>query len=364
MEVRGRKEVDVARLVRRAAAALALVLAATLSPVVLSSADGVVTDRSDPWTSGYYYYDSGGSFAYVPTNAELWKSRRITNVSTGISPGPQTPELFDGKVLEAIWKKSCSATNAQTVTMSRKVQLPGNLSSLHVGLDTVVTDGSFHRGKNPFSWAEVRLNGSTLLRLNAKSTPLSTWKSVDLAAGAVEVLYGTNTLSVVAKKRTTKKSWRFCSSGTPDFGVAAEVYAVPRSELTSSIPTGSFSGQMHATITNAGPSHMVGGVSGGQFWFRTYEPTGEGYVVDALGQVGGVVDTCTTYRSSEDVIITCEMPVLAPGQTLGVDIYLQIQGSCPGDWKIPFAYKVVGLWREANVVDNGQGERSLGCLPQ
>jgi len=347
---------------RIAAALVALLLAATVSP----ASAAVVPDRRDDvsWRDlAYVYYDSAGYYAYVPTNGELWKAHRITNTSSGLSPQPPTPELYSGKVLEALWKPSCPATKEQKVTMTRKVLLPGPLSSLHVGLKTLVTSPTMHQGKNPFAWAELRLNGSTVLRLNSRSTPLDTWKGADLASG--DVRHGTNTLTVVAKKRKTKKAWGFCYSGTPDFGVAAEVYAVPRSELSASIPVGTFSGQMTATVTNAGPSYLVGGPSGGQFWWTNGEPTGSAAVVDALGQVNGGTGTCTTTHTVEGVSVTCPMPVLAPGESLKVDIYLQLSGTtCPGDWQIPFAYKVVGLWRETDLADNGQLDRRLACSPQ
>lgn len=101
---------------------LLLALAAVfMAPAVSVVPVAAAPARDVNWgTLPYYYYNSEGQFFNVPTNAETFEARRITNVNTGFSSDYRTPEQYGGKVLEAVWDKTCPAVGKQKVIESRR----------------------------------------------------------------------------------------------------------------------------------------------------------------------------------------------------------------------------------------------------
>lgn len=338
-----------------------LVLLAPLAPAPAPAAPA--RDVIDWASLPYLYYNENGQFFNVPTNGATFTARRITNVNTGFSTDYRTPEQYDGKVLEAIWDKTCPAEDDQKIHQSRTVYLPGAPGTLLVNLQMTVFDPASHKFKNPIAWAEVRINGTVVARVEHGSRRVNTWLKVDASDRAQSVNFGENTITIVAKKAQTKKAWGFCSPKTdPGFGVSAEVVGLPatdaRSDITSTVP-GDAVFDLTATVTNDGPSGMGGGPSGGQFDFSTYAETGTDVTELTLTSPGS---TCSTHSNGDGLTAVCQLPVIEAGQSVSIQVHIGLQNGCP--YSVPLAYTVVSGWRDPNYANNGISLGHIDCSAQ
>lgn len=341
-----------------ALAAVFMVPAVSVVPVAAAPASDAVDWAHLP----YYYYNENGSFFNVPTNAATFTARRITNVLTGFNSDYRTPEQYSGKVLEAIWDKTCPAEDDQTIHQSREVFLPGAPGKLLVNLQMTVYDPPSHKNKNPIAWAEVRINGTVVARVENASRRANVWLKVDATDRAQSVRFGANTITIVAKKAETKKAWGFCSPKTdPGFGVSAEVVGLPAADARSTI-TGSVAGDhvhdLTATVANDGPSGMIGGMTG-QFSFSTYAETGTNVTELTLTSPGS---TCSTASNGDGFTATCNLPVIEPGQSLAVAVHLGFTTGCP--FNIPVAFSVYSGWPDPNSANNGNLTGHIDCSPE
>ncbi|MCW2791861.1 MAG: hypothetical protein JWO76_959 [Nocardioides sp.] len=307
----------------------------------------------------YFYSSDRGQFFYVPTNATTFTARpAYVSGSTGFDFDPRTPEQYDGKVLQGIWNKSCSNA-AQKMTQSRTVYLPGAPGTLLVNLQVAVSDPASHKSRNPIAWAEVRINNTRVARVRRGDVPVNSWLRVDASDHANAVKTGANTITVVAQKTRTKKAWRFCSSTTdPGFGVAAEVYGLPSSDVRSSLPHVTFTGNVmdvDGTITNSGPSSVVGAL-GAQFSLTTYAETGADTTVLTLS-IPGV--TCHTSSTGEGYVAICPLPAMAAKDEVTVHVHIEYTGACP--YRIPYSYRVFGRWNDPSLANNGEDDRAIVC---
>lgn len=351
------------RTLSRLLIAAALVLTAIPAGAMPGAA---ATSREDVvWETLPYYASTTelGHFFAVPTSSATFQGRRITNVSSGFSFDTRTPEQYAGKVLEAVWKSSCPARDAQQISKSRKVFLPGAPGQLLVNLQMTVFDPARHRNKNPIAWAELRINGTTLARVERGTHRLNQWLKVDASAQAGVVRLGENTITIVARKAEARKSWGYCwqsPRGIPDFGVAAEVLGLPQADVTATIPPSPFSGstlEVVATIQNNGPSVLVGDTFG-QFTFQTFAETGSADVTSLVLTSTSV--TCTSQPAGEGFYGSCPLAQLGPQEKFTVDVYVTVTATAC-DYSIPVTYRAVHRWTDPDSTNNGESTRSIHC---
>lgn len=225
-----------------------------------------------------------------------------------------------------------------------------------------VFDPASHKNKNPIAWAEVRINQTVVARIEGAKRKPNSWLNVNATDLAEAVTFGLNTISVVAMKAKTKKSWGFCSPKTdPGFGVSAEVVGLPAADARSTI-TGSVAGDhvfdLTASVANDGPSGMIGGTIS-QFSFSTYAETGTNVTELTLTVPGS---SCSTASNGDGFTATCYLPVIAPGQSVAIAIHLAFQTGCP--FNIPLAFSVYSGWPDPNSANNGSLTGHIDCSPE
>lgn len=316
----------------------------------------------DPWGNPPYYdYSEDGFFFYLPTNAETFTATRVTGVQTGFEDDYRTSEQHvEGLLAEAVWNEDCPAVHQQKITQSRQVVLSGPPGLMFVNLQMSNVSPASHKNKNPIAWAEVRLNKTVIARVERDDAEMNEWVPLDVTEWAHLVKPGSNTISVVALKGRTKKSWGYCSyESIPSFGVAVELLGVPESGMRSSLLLGSFEGNVldtTATITNDGPSWVFEGQ--GTFNLTTNAETNANTDVLILGSD---LASCSDAVSTGDGwSASCELPDMAPGSSLTVDVHIEFtRGFCP--FSIPLWYRVSANWRDPNPSDNGESNRAITC---
>jgi hypothetical protein len=337
------------------AALAALTLLMTGTPVA-----GQPVRNNGDWAQPYfsYRYDNGQAFFYIPTNGDTFGAYgEIGGRQTAFTDfDPRTSEqLGQDFELEAIWKSKCPREDIQKVKLVREVYLPGAPSKLLVNIQPYVQDPAYHDNHSPFAWAEVRINGTEVARID-RTSPLSTWKTVDATAQAGSVVMGLNKIQIVAKKAETKKKWDFCwNAGRPTFGVEAEIYGELTADLSVSIPTGSGGTNEQnttATIANLGPTEAVDG----QFGFRSFDGTGGDITVIELSGAGMV---CQTTDVGDGLYGTCALPDIPSGSSIVVDMHLEWTGTCPGNLNIPTSRNATSRWTDP-VQTNNQSPPGAG----
>lgn len=337
---------------RRTLATLGILLACLAALLVPARATAAEPD----WGNlPYVYYDGTGYYFDVFSNAETWQAYRVINVPGGLSQAYPTPEVYAGKVTEAIWAKACSATKKQKVTISRDVQLPGTPGELLLD----VQRRSLH-GTNPISSVEVRLNNTRIATLKGRTDGVNAWKSIDVSAYKDTVRYGTNTLTLIAVKAKTKKADGFCVGGTPDFGVAVELVGRPVSDMQVTLDellSSTIGLLTHATVTNAGPSVAAFPT----FSLTTGHETGPVNVTELHLYLGDA--ECPASSTGEGMTSTCQLPALAPGEAVQVTVIIKWAFTCPSNASVAWGYNSFNLWQDTDRSNNGRGDRLSYCPP-
>ena len=332
---------------------LRLVTALVLALVVLApSGSGSAVPAPDAgraevsWkTLPYLSYDSNGQYFYVPTTRQEWKATYVRNVSRGFTFQTQTAETLANNNLEALWGSGCPGKKASTVTLTRKVYLPGRPSQLMIGLQTA-TGGQ----TNPLESVALKINGRVVAKIGR--TASGAWKTVNATKDADAVVFGLNTLQIVAKKSAVKKPKDYCVNGHFDVGVAAEIYGRPGVDLAATIPPFTGSGvtiDTTATVTNKGPGTLVGAGTGDYFSIGSQDSS-SGRITELTVTGPGA---CQTTDSSSSITAHCDLPKLGPGAGATYSIHLVFTPTaCPVN--IPVGYGAFGYWSDPQQANNGE----------
>jgi hypothetical protein len=294
---------------------------------------------------------------------------------TANKPDP-TSEEYNGIDLEALWASTCSAVDEQTFKKSRKVYLPGHPAKLQISDWAYVSTG-----KNPIKSITVKVNGETVHHVIGDDVrTLANRNVVTLSRGARSSFkYGLNTFTLVAVKRHTDKSARYCEY--KKFGAAFELAGTFRADVTSNIPHGTATDHaafMPMKITNNGPSHLPagtypcqvpasGGTTPGSCGYPSISFWAVSDTADVTGVValdGGSVDSparqdCQTYPTSAGprtgYSLNCSLPALAPGESVTIGIGLTYDGVTPTSI-IYFGYGAPG-YGETTTTNESNGEQ-------
>jgi hypothetical protein len=358
-------------------ARVALVACLSLTVMMLPGTVGArqqVAAQSEP-TGGWFslpYFQSGYGWFRIPTNSETFGAARIVNATPLSTPYPgPTQEEGQGKVLESIWSTKCKKA-AQKVTFERKVFLPGVPDVLQASLFSQ-TISSY--APAPIKSIALKVNGTTVLDHGNGEVPTYASRTLtDISSLGDEFVYGENTITVVAKKKNTKKphpvAGAYCE-GDNRFGVAVELYGEFTADVATTGPVagGTTDGTSNAavipiTITNNGPTDLFTGA--GQFNFAA--SSNQATITHVIAGVdnGGnfVVPGCTQDSSYSDgrgvgLRAICPLPRLEPGQSLSFKVVVGFESFDCAD-KIYFNYGTPGYFESTETTaDNGSTERGL-----
>jgi hypothetical protein len=297
------------------------------------------------WQNLPYLRQSTGWFRIL-SNHEKFGGVEISGGNTPLTPNKPdpTPEEYKGIDLEALWSSTCEAVDEQTFKKSRKVYLPGHPAKLQIS-----TWGYVSTGKNPIKSITVKVNGEAIHKVIGDDVQTLTDRSVIKLpeSSRSSFKYGLNTITLVAVKRETGKSARYCEY--KKFGAAFELAGTFRADVTSTIPHGSATNGaafMPMTITNNGPSYLPAGTypcqvpasGGGTQPGNCGYPSINFFAISETATVTGVVgldggspdsqlrEDCQTYPYSvstrKGYSLNCALPALAPGEseTIGIGL--------------------------------------------
>ena len=329
-----------------------VVVASLVSAVSAVSTATAFADRggegSPAWkTLPYFSYDSNGQYFYVPTTRAEWKAAYVANVSRGFAFQTQTPETQANNNLESLWSASCIKRKAKTVTMTRKVYVPGTPSTLLVNLQTTTSGGA----KNPLNSVQLKINGTAVAK-TGKTAP-GAWTTTDATNAADALTFGLNTITIVAKKGKTKKPGAYCFERHSSLGVAAEIYGRPQSDLSATIPAwtgGGLSIDTTATVINKGPSTAPGAATDDYFGIGSQDSV-SGRITEL--QVSGPGAGCATNDTAFAITAHCALPKLGKGESAIYSVHIVFEPlSC--NMNIPVGYGAYGYWFDPNYADNGE----------
>ena len=338
---------------------------------------GSASSASEPpggwYEVGAFKWDQG--WFRVSTNSFGGTQLSSTGfLSSGNGTTQEEQEL--GSTLEYVWGARCKKTDAQTVTLSRTVFLPGAPKKLQVSLSAWL--GSLVKN-NPITSIAIKVNGTTIhevLKAHAPIPTTSTRTLVDVTSYADEFRYGENTITLVAQKKATKKP--LCTYSSDDrFAIGAELYGEFSADMTSDDGSATANQKSGAlvpiTITNNGPTDFFPGAGSFQIWVASRQVTISNIVASNVGSNGdttgnlGTSGDCTTFNYSpgnsdlgSGKMLQCPLPRVAPGESLRFSVLISWSGfDCPGDI-VNFGYRATDYL--PGVMSSNDGRENGGFI--
>ena len=365
------------RLVRVLAGACVLILSLPLFAVGVSAGtprtpSEAAVEPPGGWFNLPYFNSQYGWFRVV-TNDQVFGGTQISAMqSLGLLSIGASPEEVSGITQEALWAKNCKKKKAQTITLTRKVFLPGAADRVQASLFAV---SNSYTKSHPITWISLKVNGSQILKVTkAQGIPdVNSRKLVDLNNYGSEFVYGENTITITAHKKATKKphpvDGAYCV-GDNIFGAAGELFGEFTSDVSSTVGHGQGTGTVSllpVTVTNNGPTHLFPGAGS----FSLYATTSSTTILTVTGGVNGsgsaILDGCTNNSFWSDghgtgMLSVCPLPHLAPDESLNFNVLVAYeQRTCPSD-PIYFTYSAPGYFESSGTTaNNGAIDRTISC---